>query len=196
MSTKDSEGVPSVSSLNTTTSLPLALFVLVSTNTLRPSSPATANAVARNTAASIPPARHRLIFKVLFSFIGLEFALHRWRQELTRNSGRRSPDKARGPRMEAHILLETSWFLLPFCRSVRVGCRRAGPKPGHSRTGDFKFLKAHRGYRRLAPLLNQLALPRTLWNCHFPFANYVAWGTKIPLKVWEEFSSRTKHGFQ
>jgi hypothetical protein len=68
VSTKDSEGVPSVSSSNTTTALPLALFVLVSTNTLRPSPPATAHEVTRNIAASKPPARLRLIFKVLFSF--------------------------------------------------------------------------------------------------------------------------------
>jgi hypothetical protein len=83
MSTKDSEGAPAVSSLNTTTSLPLALFVLVSTNILRPSSPATASAVARNMAASNPPARDRLIFKVPFSFIALEFAPQRGKQALT-----------------------------------------------------------------------------------------------------------------
>jgi hypothetical protein len=71
VSTQDSEGDPPVFSLNTTTALAsaLALFVLVSTNTLRPSSPATANAVAKNMTASIPLARYRFFFKVLFSFV-------------------------------------------------------------------------------------------------------------------------------
>ncbi len=47
--------------------------------------------------------------------------------------------------------------------------------------------KAHCGFRRSAPLLNQLALPPTLWNCHFLLIDYVAPGTKIPRKEISEF---------
>ena len=70
--TSDREGGPVSSSSNTTTALPLALFVLVSTNVLRSWFIAAADAAERKSNASIPLARTKLIFKV-FSFANSGF---------------------------------------------------------------------------------------------------------------------------
>jgi hypothetical protein len=51
----DGKGVPFLSSLNTTTALPFASLVLVSTSTPRPRSPAVASVLARNMTASVMP---------------------------------------------------------------------------------------------------------------------------------------------
>jgi len=60
--TQDSEGVLEVSSLKTTTELPLGLLVLVSTKTPRSCGSETASAVANNVAASTVPARQEVDF--------------------------------------------------------------------------------------------------------------------------------------
>src|ERR1019366_4956049 len=119
MSTMDSEGVPHLFSLNTTTLFPLGLFELVRTNTSRPSSSATANAVARNNIASMPPARHRLIFKVLSSFVGLEFAPQPWKQELTLTAAGVARSGARPPHGDRYP--PRNLIVSPFLFTVQFG---------------------------------------------------------------------------
>ena len=64
MVTKDSEGVPALFKLNTTMSLPLGLFVLVSMRTSRPGA-ANADAAARTRSAASRPAQRGFALNVL-----------------------------------------------------------------------------------------------------------------------------------
>src|SRR5208283_4481125 len=72
--TNDREGVPEVSSLKTSTELPLGLLVLVSTKTPRSCASATASVAANNAAASaVPAARQKVDFWSHSRFIVISF---------------------------------------------------------------------------------------------------------------------------